>query len=247
MKHLADQYRLEFMNPPANPKPAKFFQVGGSVRDKILGVQSKDIDYAVETESFDTMRDAILARGGKIFLETPQYFTIRAHVPNLGATDYVLCRKDGEYKDGRHPETVTAGTIMDDLARRDFTMNAIAIDTDTGEILDPHNGRADIEKHMIRCVGEPLKRFTEDRLRVFRALRFAITKNFVIDTKIMSMVQFMSVAQFDGVSTERIREELMKAFKADSWRTMDYLVDFMPVLGQVTRARNIWFKPTTEK
>lgn len=76
---------------------ACFFEVGGAVRDKLLGVQSKDIDYAVEAESFSAMRDAVIERGGKIFLETPQYLTIRAHVPKLGAADFVLCRKDGEY------------------------------------------------------------------------------------------------------------------------------------------------------
>lgn len=128
-----------------NMSSIKFYQVGGSVRDSFIGLKSKDIDYAVEAPSFDAMREAIKERGGEIFLETPQFLTIRANVPGMGACDYVLCRKDGEYVDGRRPETVTAGTILDDLARRDFTMNAIAIAED-GTILDPFDGRKDISQ-----------------------------------------------------------------------------------------------------
>jgi tRNA nucleotidyltransferase (CCA-adding enzyme) len=159
---------------------ARFFQVGGSVRDKLLGVKSKDIDYAVECESFDAMREAILAKGGKIFVETPQYFTIRANVPVLGATDYVLCRKDGAYSDGRRPDSVEVGTIFDDLARRDFTVNAIAIDTETGALIDPHGGAQDLTARVLRCVGNPVDRFNEDRLRIFRAARFSLTKGLTV-------------------------------------------------------------------
>src|SRR4051812_9903063 len=107
---------------------AKIYLVGGAVRDKIMNITPKDLDYSIECESFDAMRQYIIDRGGTIFLETPQYFTIRAKVPELGAADFVLCRRDGMYKDNRRPETVEVGTIFDDLARRDFTMNAIAID-----------------------------------------------------------------------------------------------------------------------
>lgn len=245
MKHVADQFRLEFMNPPANPKPAKFFQVGGSVRDKYLGIPAKDIDYAVETESFDSMRDAILARGGKIFLETPQYFTIRAHVPNLGATDYVLCRKDGIYKDGRHPESVTVGTIADDLARRDFTCNAIAIDTDTLEVLDPYNGINDATSGILRAVRDAKERLNEDKLRAFRALRFYITKEFDLDSELRNAI--LDLQDFSGVSTERIREELNKMFKYNSRKSMMELTLQFPNLARVVFERGIWFKPTTEK
>lgn len=129
-----------------------FYQVGGSVRDSLLGVQSKDIDYAVEAPSFDAMRQAIIDRGGTIFLETPQFFTIRANVPGMGACDYVLCRKDGQYRDGRHPESVEPGTIYDDLARRDFTINAMAI-TQNGKLLDPFHGQKHLQARILKTVG----------------------------------------------------------------------------------------------
>lgn len=124
----------------------KFYQVGGSVRDKIMGIKPHDIDFAIGAESFGAMREAILARGGKIFLEMEKFFTIRANLPELGSADFVLTRKDGSYSDGRRPDGVTVGTILDDLARRDFTMNAIAINVETGDILDPFDGTGDIHK-----------------------------------------------------------------------------------------------------
>ena len=84
----------------------RIFEVGGSIRDGILGLKSKDRDFCVETDSFESMRNIIVNLGGKVFLETPEHFTIRANVPQLGSADYVLCRKEGEYTDGRHPDWV---------------------------------------------------------------------------------------------------------------------------------------------
>jgi tRNA nucleotidyltransferase/poly(A) polymerase len=227
--------------------PINFWKVGGAVRDSLLGVQAKDVDFAVEAPSFDAMREAIVARGGKIFLETPEFFTIRAKVPNLGASDFVLCRKDGAYRDGRHPESVEVGTILDDLRRRDFTMNAIAISADTGLIYDPLNGREDIHNRIIRAVGLPLDRFKEDRLRVFRAIRFAVQKGFAIEVNTawaMTKVIRMDWQAFKGVSTERIREELLKMFAADWIGAFNMLNSFelLPMIEE----RGIWLKPTTE-
>ena len=224
---------------------ARFFQVGGCVRDKFLGVEAKDIDYAVECESFDAMRAAIKERSGQIFLETPKYFTIRAKVPTLGATDYVLCRKDGEYLDGRRPESVEAGTILDDLARRDFTMNAIAFDVDSGEFIDPYNGRGDIIARIIRCVGDPVKRFTEDKLRLLRALRFAITKGFRIDIDVNDcLMDSALVGGLKGVSVERIREELLKCFQADTSATLSALAFYHAIRQACFDSGGLILKPT---
>jgi len=225
----------------------KIFEVGGSIRDGLLGLKSKDRDFAVETDSFESMREIILSMGGKIFLETPQHFTIRANVPSLGSADYVLCRKDGIYLDGRHPESVSIGTIIDDLARRDFTMNAIAKDTQTGEMLDPHEGAYDIQIRLVRCVGDARTRFNEDALRVIRAMRFAIVKNFRIETKTYQAMKEICLHEknFAGVSTERIREELLKMFAADWKRSLMVIDDFD--LTNLIDQRGIWLKPTTEQ
>lgn len=229
--------------------PVKFFQVGGSVRDRYLGKPSKDIDYAVEAESFDAMHDAILARGGKVFLVTPQYLTIRANVPELGACDYVLCRKDGEYVDGRHPETVIPGTIYDDLERRDFTMNAMAIDTDTGELLDPHQGQLDLQHQFLRTVGKAEVRFTEDGLRMFRAIRFVITKDMRMHPDITGCLERPEFwkTRLAGVSVQRVREELTRCFAHDTNRTWDVLNEFPALRRHVfDKQRDLWLKPTLE-
>lgn len=225
----------------------RFFKVGGCIRDELLGQKSKDIDFAVEAPSFEAMRNEILNRGGKIFLETPEHFTIRANIPELGSTDYVLCRREGPYSDGRHPDWVEVGTIFDDLARRDFTMNAIARDVRTGELLDPHNGATDIKNRIIRCVGNPEERFREDKLRVFRALRFMVTKGFRLhfDTERAAFSVCCNDRNFESVSTERIREELSKMFEVDWLEALDGLEHF-ELLGLV-KARGIWLKPTIEK
>ena len=225
----------------------KIFLVGGAVRDTFIGVPNKDKDFVMVAPSFAAMREAIVNMGGKIFLETPEFFTIRANVPELGSADFVLARKDGAYKDSRHPETVEVGTIVDDLARRDFTMNAIAIDTeDEHNIIDPFNGLADIKDGLIRAVGNPRERFEEDALRMFRAVRFAITKNFRLHTETASAIGRFTPRWFDAVSTERVREELLKMFVVDSFRAIKALHDF-PVLWDVVQKRGIWFKPTVEK
>lgn len=124
----------------------RIFEVGGCVRDEILGVPSKDIDFAMEAPSFQAMKEYMEAENFKIFLETPEYFTIRAKFPNSSlVADFVLCRKEFGYSNNRHPDLVEVGTIYDDLSRRDFTINAIAKSLDSGEFLDPHNGIDDLK------------------------------------------------------------------------------------------------------
>jgi len=226
----------------------KFYQVGGSVRDELMGLKSNDIDYAVEAPSFEHMRQAIIDRGGEIFLETPRYFTIRAKVPQLGCTDYVLCRKDGGYSDGRRPDEVCAGTLLDDLSRRDFTINAIAKGED-GEIFDPFDGQIDIQRRIIRCVGDTKERFKEDSLRLVRAFRFAMTKNFSISGDIRECLRCGYILSgLKNVSAERIREELTKCFAHDSLGTLRLFHSFPEFMELVINNENgIWLKPTTEK
>lgn len=231
---------------------SKFYLVGGAVRDKLLGRESKDLDYAVEASSYEEMKASIIERGGTIFLEQPNYLTIRAKVPNLGVSDFVLCRKESHYTDGRHPESVTIGDIYDDLARRDMTMNAIAID-EYGKYIDPHNGIQDINNRLIRCVGNPMDRFNEDRLRILRALRFAVTKNFTIEKNtllaIQTLVRLDGDLVFDGVSIERIREELLKMFAADTVRSIHILGgELLYILFEdPNNNHGLWLKPTLEE
>lgn len=223
-----------------------FYLVGGAVRDKFLDKKSKDMDYAVEADSYAAMRQAILDRGGEIFLEQEQFLTIRAKVPNLGAADFVLCRKESHYTDGRHPEKVSIGTIQDDLARRDFTMNAIAL-SEEGAIIDPFGGINDIKNGVINTVGKPQERFDEDRLRILRALRFAVTLKFRIHLSLHRAIEhiILNGDPFKGVSQERIREELYKMFRADTVQAINYIEVFH--LKTILFKDSLWLKPTFEE
>jgi tRNA nucleotidyltransferase (CCA-adding enzyme) len=221
----------------------KFYQVGGCVRDALLGRKCKDIDYSVEAQSYEEMYREIVKRGGEVFLESPQYLTIRAKVPGMGACDFVLCRKDGVYYDGRHPESVEPGSIYDDLARRDFTMNAIAMDED-GNTLDPHNGMIHLYERVIHCVGDARQRFEEDALRLLRALRFAVVLGFELDDDIHYCLSDCNMAvKLRQVSVERIREELLKAFKSSTLVTLAHLEEY-PRIADVVFENGLWLMPT---
>ena len=223
----------------------ELFEVGGCVRDDLLGVKSKDIDFTVVLSPeevgidnpFVVMRNELKRRGFKIFLETKEYLTIRAQFPRpmglavirhdrAGMTaDFVLARKESDYIDGRRPSKVEVGTLMDDLARRDFTMNAIAKDSE-GNLIDPFNGAADIEKRMIRAVGDPKERLREDALRAVRALRFAVTKGFTIEGELMKVLMWDteimdSIAE--KISDERIQVELSKMFRFNTLKSLEVL------------------------
>lgn len=223
----------------------KYYLVGGAVRDEILGKKSKDLDYSCEAPSYEAMKQDILARGGTIFVESPQYLTIRAKMKGEAA-DFVLCRKDGSYYDGRRPDTVEVGTLYDDLARRDFTMNAIAKD-ENGELVDPFNGLQDIKDRTIRCVGKASDRLSEDALRMLRAIRFSITKSFAIDESIVRFIDSRHML-IVNVSEDRIRDELTKCFAHNTLETMRLFGrhEFMGLRDMVFTTTKIWLKPTSE-
>lgn len=225
----------------------KTYLVGGAVRDEILQKPSKDLDYVMLAPSFDAMRDALLSAGCKIFIEKPEYLTIRANHPTLGAVDFACARTDGDYTDGRRPDSTAITTdLTADLSRRDFTCNAIAKDIETGEIVDPFGGREAIKNKLLTAVGDPIKRLSEDKLRAFRALRFSVTRSFIIDYHLSQAIHyFTSPSEYDSVSTERIREELLKMCQRDWLFSMHQLQQY-GVLTQVITNRGIWFRPTTE-
>lgn len=232
------------------------YLVGGAVREIVRGHSEKvkDWDFACEAESFDHMRDYIIEKGFEVFLETPQYFTIRARAPKdkfefagLDMThktfDFTLCRTEGEYTDGRRPDNVTRGTILEDLSRRDFTMNAMALDA-AGGLIDPYNGKQDIKNVLVRCVGTT-ERLREDSLRMLRAIRFAIQLEFDLDNEIIGFLQNSNNAKLlENVSEERVREELFKCFKVNTPETLWHLSRFHDLSEQIFGKGNLWLEPT---
>lgn len=230
------------------------WEVGGSIRDSFMGIDSKDKDFAVEAESFDAMREFLVSEGYTIFVETPHFLTIRAHFPKgheqFGKTtaDFVLCRKDGAYSDGRRPDEVTPGTILDDLARRDFTINAMARKVGDDQILDPHDGYTDLHNGTLRCVGSAAARITEDPLRVMRALRFVICKGLTPDAELhQEMTNRLIGISLESVSIERIRDELFRCFRFDTLRTMRLLSTEFEDIGKAVLEGPLWLKPTLEE
>jgi tRNA nucleotidyltransferase (CCA-adding enzyme) len=232
----------------------KIYKVGGCVRDATLGVRSKDIDCAVEAPSFAAMEAWIIAQGGEIFLSKPEFFTVRAKI-GREAMDFVLCRKESGYSDGRHPDAVEMGTILDDLARRDFTMNAIAIPMEmrgaaiSREIfIDPHRGLDDIRGKVIRAVGLPADRFREDALRLLRAMRFSITLGFTIEAAIEECFEDGDLlTRLASVSAERRQAELAKCFHADTMATLNFLEGHRGLRRRLFDGTKMWLEPTTKE
>lgn len=241
-----------------------FYEVGGKVRDELLGKQSKDIDYTVVLddellkigwtvgEVFDMLQEHLIGNGYQVFLSTKECLTIRAkfpvgHVNEGTVADFVLARKDIGYMDGTRTPIVAPGTLHDDLQRRDFTVNAIAKASD-GRIIDPFNGRADLKSRLLRTPIDCKITFNDDPLRILRGIRFSITKGLMLTNQIRRVMEtFDYEKKMKVVSEERIREELYKCFKYDSLYTMDVLANQYPAIGRyIFRNTKLWLKPTNE-
>jgi len=241
----------------------QFAEVGGAVRDKFLGVDSKDVDFvaipinpkrfANADEAFATLVNVLKVDGFEVFLETPEFFTVRAQVPTwhpvrkrTTVADFVLARKDGPSSDGRRPDFVLPGTLMDDLQRRDFTVNAMAILD--GELVDPFGGREDLENNLLRFVGNPTDRIAEDGLRVMRALRFMVVKGFDMDMDTWDAINSDFAAEMlTKVSVERIREELEKMFFVNTLWSLNVLNDLNPEVKNAIFRDGLRLMPTLKK
>lgn len=184
--------------------------VGGCVRDLLRGKQAKDWDIATDARPQD-----VIAAFRKVIPTGLQHGTVTVVV---GKEHYEVTtlRGEGAYSDGRRPDTVEfVDDITADLARRDFTFNAIAIDPVDGQLIDPFDGQKDLEARVVRAVGNPDERFVEDGLRVLRAARFAATLECTIDPVTeAAMAHERSLQTFRKVSAERIRDEWMKTMLA---------------------------------
>jgi tRNA nucleotidyltransferase (CCA-adding enzyme) len=158
----------------------------------------------------------------------------------------VLARKDGPSSDGRRPDFVLPGTLMDDLQRRDFTVNAMAILD--GELVDPFGGQSDLDAMLLRFVGNPTDRIAEDGLRVMRALRFMVVKGFDMDMDTWDAINSDFAAEMlTKVSVERIREELEKMFFANTLWSLNVLNDLNPEVKNAIFRDGLRLMPTLKK
>jgi len=182
--------------------------VGGCVRDAVMGRRPHDWDAASSARPEEVRR---------LFRHTVptgvRYGTVTVFSGG-GRCEVTTFRTDGPYRNGRSPERVSfVSGIREDLARRDFTMNAMALSAD-GELTDPFGGRADIAARLIRCVGEPEARFSEDALRMFRALRFSAQLGFTPEPRTAAAIGRCAPLAA-GLSAERVRDELGKILASD--------------------------------
>ncbi len=207
---------------------AEVYYVGGCIRDKLIGRDPHDIDLCV---SFTPEKvEAVLCRNGvKVFKTGVKNGTITA-VINESKIEITTFRKDGEYEDSRHPQSVKfISSIDSDLARRDFTVNAMAYNKRTG-LIDLFNGKKDIQSKVIRTVGEPQKRFKEDALRIMRALRFSSELTFEIEP-ITKEALFSNSNLLKYISGERIFSELKLLLAGDN--VLNVLLQYGSVLTDV--------------
>ncbi len=179
------------------------FLVGGCIRDMLMGRIPQDWDISTSALPEQVM---------EIFPDSEptglKHGTVTVKM-NSRLAEVTTFRSEGAYSDHRHPDMVSfVGDLTTDLSRRDFTMNAIAFSPD-GLMADPFGGVADIEKHLIRAVGEPQLRFEEDALRMFRAVRFSSRLGFEIEQKTLEAIRLKAPLAVN-IAPERIRDEVQK-------------------------------------
>ena len=183
------------------------YPVGGGVRDLLLGRAPEDWDVATAAppEHILALFPGGAATGGV-------HGTVTVPTPG-GPVEVTPFRREGGYRDGRHPGEVSFGvSLEEDLSRRDFTVNAMALGPEE-ELLDPFGGLDDLNAGVIRCVGDPAERFLEDRLRLFRAIRFAAQLDFTLDPELVHTLKELG-PQPHHLPPERIRPEVEKSLCA---------------------------------
>jgi poly(A) polymerase len=201
--------------------------VGGCVRDLLLGREPAD---------YDVTTDATPEQVASLFPESvavgAQFGVIL--IPRDGLkVEVATFRSDVGYSDGRHPDRVVYSKApQEDVQRRDFTINGLLMRHDTGEVLDFVDGQADLEAKVIRAIGEPERRFAEDKLRMMRAVRFAARFGFEIEAATFRAIR-RHVGEIHQVSPERLREELTKLLTEGAARRAFELLDETWLLQQV--------------
>ncbi len=204
------------------------YAVGGCVRDHLLGLQPQDYDLcsaALPQQVCAVFADHDLVRAGE------KHGTIGV-VTADGVVEITTFRTEGDYLDSRHPGWVRfVSDIEGDLARRDFTVNAMAYSPTRG-FADPFGGQADLKNGILRTVGDPMTRFQEDALRILRGVRFAVKYRLCVEDKTMQAMKALA-PQLDHIARERVFEELCKPLPLV---TAEDLVTFAPVLTRAVPA-----------
>ncbi len=211
--------------------------VGGCVRDLVLGREPADYDISTDAlpERVEALFPGSLTVGAK--------FGVVVVVEQGIQVEVATFRSDISYSDGRHPDRVVySHSAADDVRRRDFTINGMLLDPRTGQVIDLVGGRADLEARLIRAIGDPDRRFAEDKLRMLRAVRFAARFGFAIELTTFAAIQ-KRATEIDRVSAERVRDELTRLLTEGSARRGFELLDatdLLPaVLPEIARMKGV--------
>ena len=201
------------------------YAVGGCVRDSLLGLTPHDYDLC--TSALPEQTEAVFSNH-RLILAGKKHGTVGV-ITDGGVVEITTYRTEGEYRDNRHPEWVEfVGNIEDDLARRDFTVNAMAYSPRRG-FADPFNGQADLKSRCLRAVGDPIRRFREDSLRILRGVRFAVKYRLTVEPATADAMEQLSPLM-DNLARERVFDELCKLLPLV---TADDLLRFAPILAAV--------------
>ena len=189
------------------------YLVGGCVRDLLIDREPKDWDITTNAKP-----EEIQPLYEETFYEN-EYGTVgvvtQSEDPRLKVIEVTPYRTEGKYTNARHPDEVTwSDNLSDDLRRRDFTINAIAYDPESDTLIDEHGGEKDLERKLVVSVGEPNDRFSEDALRMLRAVRIAAELDFAIDTKTAEGIS-KNADKLSQISRERVRDELVRILESD--------------------------------
>ena len=177
--------------------------VGGSVRDLVLGKEISDVDIATSATPEEVK--SLFSHTVDVGIEHGTVLVLHHH----DSYEVTTFRTEGTYQDFRHPDSVTfVRSLEEDLMRRDFTINALAVN-DQEEIVDYFGGIEDLEREIIRCVGNPMERFNEDALRMMRAVRFAGQLGFTIESDTFNAIRTLK-ANLERVAVERMKVEFEK-------------------------------------
>lgn len=201
--------------------------VGGCVRDLLLGRKPKDYDVSTDARP-DRILDLFPNSG-----QVGAHFGVALVRSDFAQVEVATFRSDHEYVDGRHPERVHfEADPRQDVLRRDFTINGLMLDPETGTVLDYVEGRADLGRRVVRAIGDPETRFLEDHLRLLRAVRFAARLKFEIEPATLESMTRLH-ALIGKVSAERVRDELVRILTEGGARYGFELMDRVMLLGEL--------------
>ena len=218
------------------------YLVGGCVRDLLLGREPKDYDVATDATPSQVMEIfpetyAVGAQFGVVLVPAPDrhlhHDASTDQSSKSNAVEVATFRSDIGYSDGRHPDEVRfSRQPEEDVARRDFTINGMLLDPLKGEVLDVVGGRKDLEAGIVRAIGDPERRFTEDKLRMLRAVRFAARFEYTIEPATFAAMELLA-DQIAVVSRERVRDELTRMLTESHGRRAFLLLDESGLLQHV--------------